>query len=157
MGSRWCGFIVRATYPHEQSQWLCLNFGDPVHLSQSAWKCTFPPEALLPWQPGYLHSLSSQRLDPCDITQLCNEVINSSTDTVTVVSHMYCGDVFVYMNERESDNCYGTDSVFSQWYFTIFWSSSLLLPSRVVRSTGSVSSLSGPASATGGLLFSEAK
>ena len=34
------------------------------------------------------------------------------------------------------------------------WSSWLLLPSSVVLSTGKVSSLSGPATATGGLLFS---
>ena len=34
------------------------------------------------------------------------------------------------------------------------WSSLLLLPSRVVLSTGRISSLSGPATATGGLLFS---
>ncbi|KAF3834132.1 hypothetical protein F7725_025336, partial [Dissostichus mawsoni] len=40
------------------------------------------------------------------------------------------------------------------WKVAIFWSSLLLPPSSVVRSTGSVSSFSGPASATGGLLFS---
>lgn len=34
------------------------------------------------------------------------------------------------------------------------WSSWLLLPSSVVLSTGKVNSLSGPATATGGLLFS---
>lgn len=70
-------------------------------------------------------------------------------------THRYCCDVFVNVNKRASDKCYGTDSFFSQWYLTIFWSSLLLLPSRVVWSTGSVSSLSGPASATGGLLFSK--
>lgn len=72
MSSKWCGFIIRATYPHGRSLWPCLNLGDPVHQSPSAWKCTFPPEALLLWQPGYLHSLSSHRLDPCIIIQLCN-------------------------------------------------------------------------------------
>lgn len=48
-----------------------------------------------------------------------------------------------------------TYRVFSQRKETIFWSSELLLPSRVVLSTGRVNSLSGPASAFGGLLFSE--
>ena len=48
-----------------------------------------------------------------------------------------------------------THRVFSQRKETIFWSSELLLPSRVVLSTGRVNSLSGPASAFGGLLFSE--
>lgn len=47
-----------------------------------------------------------------------------------------------------------THRVFSQRKKTIFWSSELLLPSRVVLSTGRVNSLSGPASAFGGLLFS---
>lgn len=48
-----------------------------------------------------------------------------------------------------------THRVFSQRKEIIFWSSELLLPSRVVLSTGRVNSLSGPASAFGGLLFSE--
>lgn len=58
---------------------------------------------------------------------------------------------YLHKNSLEDD----THRVFSQRKETIFWSSELLLPSRVVLSTGRVNSLSGPASAFGGLLFSE--